>query len=635
MSKSVDVDFVLKACERAESELGRASNQDITVLVGPTRAGKSTLINYLLEHKLELKKTKNGPEFSTTAGGAKIFHGVESGTSFPVFCGNLGDRQLWDIPGLNDTAGGTNELSNTFYIINLLKRASSAQVFLVIDFPSLNDPNPNAFHKFLNSAVNTFSDLSNFQFYFTKVPKTVPDPNDPDERIDLKDSYISEKIKRIKESVDKVGTNYTTGNQTKVKEFLASVIENKEWKIFSFPTKAEYEALVYKPVSTTTLQSVKGSPSIPKSKLTEVELSISSDIKDALTTKQGEMILQYRTKAEEIVKSVSGEYTTKINSSDLATLKKIHEKLGDGAKSFKEKKHIEALKKLAEGISQTIDTQQLIQLEKSIADIQKLLPAPTTGQTSQETPAKILEKELSREFTTVSKSIQTKENGIHDTNYETAKTAKTNAITQKQKDIDACKDGWWTGVKKFGAGTAGAVGGLVAAPLVGVVGAVEGVKGNKEAGITNYDDSVATKVVKAPVSAVSGVALGLVASAPGFALMAVESVTDNTREKLRKEKAGLQTELDGITKTASSLSLIDFSIDGASSSGTNREVSCILGMEYENEILNYPEVLKVLTDSLAINYSDVLDKVGGFDQEFVREACLSGNVELLEECFGN
>ena len=92
MSKSVDVDSVLEACARAESGLVKASDQDIMVLVGPTRAGKSTLINHLLGRELELKKTKNGPEFSTTEGGAKIFHGVESGTSFPVFCGNLGDR---------------------------------------------------------------------------------------------------------------------------------------------------------------------------------------------------------------------------------------------------------------------------------------------------------------------------------------------------------------------------------------------------------------------------------------------------------------------------------------------------------------------------------------------------------------
>ncbi|WPX99760.1 Putative GTP-binding and tetratricopeptide repeat-containing protein (plasmid) [Candidatus Megaera polyxenophila] len=63
---------------------------------------------------------------------------------------------------------------------------------------------------------------------------------------------------------------------------------------------------------------------------------------------------------------------------------------------------------------------------------------------------------------------------------------------------------------------------------------------------------------------------------------------------------------------------------------------CIIFMvkiEYDNPILNYPEIIKTLTNNLSMNYFEVIDKVSTFDRDFVREVCLSGNVELLQECF--
>jgi len=67
------------------------------------------------------------------------------------------------------------------------------------------------------------------------------------------------------------------------------------------------------------------------------------------------------------------------------------------------------------------------------------------------------------------------------------------------------------------------------------------------------------------------------------------------------------------------------------------ESSCMIfsvtDIEYDNPILNYPEIIKTLTNNLSMNYFEVVDKVSGFDKDFVREVCLSGNVELLQECF--
>jgi len=69
-----------------------------------------------------------------------------------------------------------------------------------------------------------------------------------------------------------------------------------------------------------------------------------------------------------------------------------------------------------------------------------------------------------------------------------------------------------------------------------------------------------------------------------------------------------------------------------------KKSSCVIltinEIKYDNPILNYPEILKTLTDNLAssLSFWKVVDRVNSFDREFVEEVCLSGNVRLLQEC---
>ena len=62
----------------------------------------------------------------------------------------------------------------------------------------------------------------------------------------------------------------------------------------------------------------------------------------------------------------------------------------------------------------------------------------------------------------------------------------------------------------------------------------------------------------------------------------------------------------------------------------------ITEIKYDNPILNHPEMLKTLTNNLSrsLSFWEVVDRVNNFDKEFVEEVCLSGSVELLQECFG-
>jgi hypothetical protein len=54
---------------------------------------------------------------------------------------------------------------------------------------------------------------------------------------------------------------------------------------------------------------------------------------------------------------------------------------------------------------------------------------------------------------------------------------------------------------------------------------------------------------------------------------------------------------------------------------------------YDNPILNYPNILKIVSKNLGINISEVIDITTTLDKEFLHEVCEIGNVDLLQECF--
>jgi len=60
-------------------------------------------------------------------------------------------------------------------------------------------------------------------------------------------------------------------------------------------------------------------------------------------------------------------------------------------------------------------------------------------------------------------------------------------------------------------------------------------------------------------------------------------------------------------------------------------VLSVFEIKYDNPILNFPEVFKALTKNLPMNSSEVINRVSRLDSDCVREICLSGNVELLQE----
>ena len=52
-------------------------------------------------------------------------------------------------------------------------------------------------------------------------------------------------------------------------------------------------------------------------------------------------------------------------------------------------------------------------------------------------------------------------------------------------------------------------------------------------------------------------------------------------------------------------------------------------MEYDNPLLNHPEILKELSMKFGITESEVINIFSSFDKAFVEESCIAGNVDIL------
>ncbi|XP_033217827.1 uncharacterized protein LOC117173396 [Belonocnema kinseyi] len=182
-----DLQLLQKMLHEATAYMARQyTSEDMTIIMGNTKAGKSTLLNYLIGNKLIgvktsaykpviLKKADDSP-------GPKI--GVESiaETAVPTRWNSskLPSLGIWDLPGFHDNRGVIQDITNGFYISELLNNSTSAKFVIVTD---VNDIANDSIHPFL-SLLNSVEDLlrgamkecfSSIVVIFTKVPGMIFD----------------------------------------------------------------------------------------------------------------------------------------------------------------------------------------------------------------------------------------------------------------------------------------------------------------------------------------------------------------------------------------------------------------------------------------------------------------------------
>ena len=128
-------------------------DENIIIVMGNTRAGKSTLVNYIKGNKLTAIEDEDCFETvvvkaDSTAGPA-IGIGPIAETTIPTMwkC-DLVKEHIWDAPGFGDNRSVVQDISNAFYIKHLLNHARSVKFILVSDF-----------HDIFSGNVQNFTDL--------------------------------------------------------------------------------------------------------------------------------------------------------------------------------------------------------------------------------------------------------------------------------------------------------------------------------------------------------------------------------------------------------------------------------------------------------------------------------------------
>jgi len=675
------LDRIQEGIDRLLPKLKDAKNQDILLVLGNARVGKSTLVSYLSGTKLKVEKPQTSvyPILSLVneSTGAKIGHGFASHTKSQTkhIATKVANMQLWDVPGFNESSTREQDIINTYLIQELMTRAQSIRIVLVADFVNITaDTAIKPFCEFLSTIATIFPDLGEvldkFTIVVTKVDseftnadiaeslKNIGSPKESNSKLD---NYYGSAEKRIKgetiiehfvKNPDKIGVFVRPGKKDIGKDADDGVI-NPDNNISKTILRSGQ-------VSSSQLENVKigahpDSITFVRENLktigeyynTKVQSKVTEQIKlpllrikDAYTYRTYEKLLDIRSELVEIRKFVVEE---KNSRKALESLCKMNGILPDEESrswletrkliSFNETiKHCTAMLKKAIG-EPTLDDLLLVQLSLGLNTVSANLQIAQVrclkgqGQLDKLTCDKLIE-EAKKKGLTAQKELLDAEKEV----FEKSPTIKQlgNALLK------------WTHM------TAGLLGGTMGFFIMPYLEAKAEVK--EAEGFLKTTGAVVKGVVYAIPRAVQGARDGSKKAQDLWEKHLPQGDYDYDQVGSLPFESSTPSHTDGASSSGKadieevearasigleSLGFIDFSIpktDGASSSGT---YNCILGMEYENEILNYPEVLKVLTDSLAISYSDVLDKVGGFDQEFVREACLSGNVELLEECFGN
>lgn len=153
-----------------------AKDKDIVVFLGNTKAGKSTVINYIIGNPLQavwseelekyvLKKEKEdsrGPKIGLNSG---------SETTRPTGWNSELIGVIFDTPGFGDNRGEDQDIINALSIKNLLQVVRSAKFVLISDFADLYGESTNKFISLIQTTQRMIPDtlVSGISIIFTKV----------------------------------------------------------------------------------------------------------------------------------------------------------------------------------------------------------------------------------------------------------------------------------------------------------------------------------------------------------------------------------------------------------------------------------------------------------------------------------
>ncbi|XP_043470098.1 uncharacterized protein LOC122503573 [Leptopilina heterotoma] len=261
-----------KSFNEAEIYMRReASNENAAICIGTTRAGKSTLINYLIGNELKAVRFSRYGDIKIIKAdnrsiGPEIGAGPTSKTTIPTkwTSKRLNNLIIFDSPGFQDNRGPIQEITNSFYLYQLAKNVNSLKFILVINFADIErdiiTPFMNLLLDFDNFFGNKFKDFfQSISVIFSKVPYEMYDTE-----VDI------EMIKHLLKTKAYLAGKTSSNN---VKDFLSYITENND-SIALFKTLEE-TGTISDDIELNIFSSINNSKSVNRSVLQSISPSIS------------------------------------------------------------------------------------------------------------------------------------------------------------------------------------------------------------------------------------------------------------------------------------------------------------------------------------------------------------------------
>jgi septin family protein len=146
---------------QTESMINSSSGKNIVVFCGKTGAGKSTLINYLIEKKLVRAgrgRLELAPEPENR--GLDIGHGNTSCTSKPFGLQVSFNTWYWDFPGFGDTRGPLTDFFNALLMKRIIKNAKEAKFVLVTNSSEIDTERGKPFKEYVEEISRLIPEVS-------------------------------------------------------------------------------------------------------------------------------------------------------------------------------------------------------------------------------------------------------------------------------------------------------------------------------------------------------------------------------------------------------------------------------------------------------------------------------------------
>jgi serine/threonine protein kinase len=167
--KLLEFSTIKHRIEIGEQFIANTGNEEATLIIGKTGAGKSTLATYVtnqenlqvVRHKDPKKRFGRGDLVveikDTEIASPKIGHTKDSETTIPSKWKSSNGEVYWDCPGFADTNGALQDIPNAFFIKKIFNMVSKIKLVLVVDINDLESARATN----IKELVDTLGDLFN------------------------------------------------------------------------------------------------------------------------------------------------------------------------------------------------------------------------------------------------------------------------------------------------------------------------------------------------------------------------------------------------------------------------------------------------------------------------------------------